>query len=149
MEEAHLRAPKYSQMLREIDGGSRRVCVITATTALNSQHQFRGDDVIHSRHEGPACAEIRGGCPPVIMGEKATARADGSRGWRRSAGHFTRRMMEQLREGKTPGPWRLITADRGVKFSRSIPSRCCCYCWSASSILFVEKGGQPTQTSAI
>lgn len=62
---------------------------------------------------------------------------------------FTRRMMEQLREGKTPGPWRLITADRGVKFSRSIPSRCCCYCWSASNILFVEKGGQQTQTSAI
>lgn len=57
--------------------------------------------------------------------------------------------MEQLREGKTPGPWRLITADRGVKFSRSIPSRCCCYCWSASNILFVEKGGQQTQTSAI
>lgn len=88
MKEAHLRAPKYSQLLREIDGGSRRVCVITATTALSSQHQIRGDDVIHSRHEGPACAEIRGGCPPVIMSEKATTRADGSRGWRRSAGHF-------------------------------------------------------------
>lgn len=51
---------------------------------------------------------------------------------------FTRWMLQQLWE-RTPAPWCLITADRRVQFtsSGSIPGRCCCYCWSASSILLV------------
>lgn len=153
MDAAHLRAPKYDQILREIDGGSRRVCVITTSTAA---HSFRPGVMMGSITNMKALHALKSEAG-ALLSSRAKRRplkrmeVDDGGGVRAI---FTRRMMEQLRKRETPGPWRLITADRGIKFSRSIPSRCCCRrrccccCWPASSLLFEGKGGQPIQTSA-
>ncbi len=66
--------------------------------------------MIQSGHKGPTSAEICSGRPPLITGEKATARAGWCQRRRRRAGHFhTERLWE-----RTPEPWWLITADGGA-----------------------------------
>lgn len=107
---------------------------------------------------GPTSVEIRSGRAALIVGEKATARADGCQRRRRRAGHLHTEDVGAAVGETTPEPRWLITADGGVvmgrrkwwwwwwgeererervRFTSSIPGRCCLYSWPASSILLV------------
>lgn len=63
---------------------------------------------------GPTSVEIRSGRAALIVGEKATARADGCQRQRRRAGHLHTEDVGAAVGEATPEPRWLITADGGV-----------------------------------
>lgn len=67
---------------------------------------------------GPTSVEIRSGRAALIVGEKATARADGCQRRRRRAGHLHTEDVGAAVGETTPEPRWLITADGGVVMGR-------------------------------
>ena len=86
---------------------------------ISSTHKFTraASEVVTwtgADRRGPTSVEIRSGRAALIVGEKATARADGCQRRRRRAGHLHTEDVGAAVGEATPEPRWLITADGGV-----------------------------------